>query len=90
MPIPTETPVPYAGPFVAVCQECSPIQVIDNQGQCGCGQQPAARRATLCPRPAWDSASPNPGDPGILSAYHNVQVTLQFARTDQGYGFPVW
>ena len=90
MPAVKETPLPYAGPLVAVCQECSPIQVIDDHGQCSCAPDAAGpRRATLCPRKDWAAACPNPGDPGILSAYHNVQVTIQFSR-DQGYGPAIW
>lgn len=72
--MPAETP--YKGLIVAVCHECHPLRVIDDQCNCGCDPKPAVRRATLCPRRDWASSCPNPGDPGELSARHGVQFEL--------------
>lgn len=66
----------YTGTLVAVCHDCHPIRVIDDQGNCGCAPKPAQRRATLCPRKDWQNSCPNPGDPGVLSARHGVTFEI--------------
>ena len=90
MPAETETPAPYAGQLVAVCHECSPLKVIDDQGNCHCGQEPPTlRHAYLGRREDWAAACPNPGDPSLLSSKHGVIFENLYEHPDVDLPGPV-
>lgn len=86
--MPAETA--YKSLIFAICLECTPIQVIDNQGNCGCNPKPALRKATLCPHQDWENSCPNPCDPGELSARHSVQFEKEIPGMESLPGPITW
>lgn len=86
----TDRPALYKGTIVAVCHECKPIQVIDDQGNCGCDPKLQTRQASLCPRKDWANACPNPGDPERLSRQHGVTFEIVFQPNGWLPGILTW